>query len=189
MNAHHVYMHMYRVRTGGLALVALVAIVLAGCSDKIGRGWDWNRMRAQPKYQAYGASKFFPNGMAMRVPPAGTVAREAVAASWPVPPDPAVVASGAHIFRVYCAVCHGESANGRSIVASNMVGFRPPSLLTEAVRARADSSIYTIVTDGLGHMPAFSGTLSMRERQEVAVYVGHLARSAPVGVDSTQQLP
>lgn len=166
-----------------------VAFTLAGCSDKIGRGWDWNRMRVQPKYQPYGSSDFFRNGMTMRVPPAGTVARESAITLWPVQSGPAVLAAGAHVFQGYCSVCHGETANGNSIVASNMVGFGPPSLLTDAVRARSDSSIYTIVTYGLGHMPAFSGTLSTGERQAVAVYVAHLARTAPIPVDSTGQHP
>lgn len=172
-----------------IAILLTSGVVLAGCSDKIGHGWDWNRMRVQPKYQPYGASGLFPDGMAMRVSPAGTVAREAVVASWPVQSGPAVLAAGTHVFQVYCAVCHGEAADGKSIVASNMIGFRPPSLLTDAVRALPDSTIYTIVTNGLGHMPAFSGTLSVRERQEVAVYVANLARATHIPVDTVPPQP
>lgn len=172
-----------------LAILLIAGLVLAGCSEKIGRGWDWNRMRTQPKYQPYGASDFFRNGLAMRVPPAGTVARDAAVAVWPVQSGPAVLTAGAHVFQVYCSVCHGEAANGESIVASNMIGFKPPSLLTDAVRALPDSIIYTVVTNGLGHMPAFSGTLSVRERQEVAVYVAHLARSTNIPVDTIPQHP
>lgn len=175
---------------GALVVTVLaVSFTLIGCSDKIGGGWDWNRMRTQPKYQAYGAGDFFHNGMAMRVPPAGTVARDAAVVVWPVRSGPTVLTAGAHVFQVYCSVCHGEAANGESIVASNMIGFKPPSLLTDAVRALPDSIIYTVVTNGLGHMPAFSGTLSVRERQEVAVYVAQLARSTHIPVDTIPQHP
>lgn len=178
--------YMYR-----MSVVVLLSsgVALAGCSEKIGKGWDWNRMRVQPKYQPYGGSDFFHNGMAMRVSPAGTVARETAVASWPMQSEPAVATAGAHVFQVYCAVCHGEAADGKSVVASNMVGFGPPSLRTAAVRALSDSVIYTIVTNGLGHMPAFSGTLSVRERQEVAVYVTHLARTMPISVDTIPPRP
>ncbi|MGI8509501.1 MAG: c-type cytochrome [Gemmatimonadaceae bacterium] len=182
-------MSLTRARAALVLALLAVGFTFGGCSEKIGRGWDWNRMRTQPKYQAYGASDFFPNGMAMRAPPVGTVAREVAVASWPVQSGPAVLAAGAHVFQVYCSVCHGEAADGKSIVASNMDDFRPPSLLTDAVRLLPDSIIYTVVTNGLGHMPAFSGTLSVRERQDVAVYVAQLTRTPHVPVDSIPRHP
>jgi len=54
-----------------LALVLCAAACGAGPDEG---GFDFERMRRQPKYLSYGESRFFPDGRAMRVPPAGTVA-------------------------------------------------------------------------------------------------------------------
>ena len=162
----------------GLSLVVVI-VAATGCSDRIGKGWDWNRMRTQPRYQPYGDSKFFADGKAMQLPPMGTMSRESgKAAAAPVVVTDALVARGASRFHIYCAVCHGESGDGVSIVASNMEQPKPPSLLVPPASLMPAGVIATVISNGAGTMPSFAAELSYADRQAVAIYVRALQSKA-----------
>jgi mono/diheme cytochrome c family protein len=155
------------------------ALFSVGCADKIGRGFDWKRMRAQPKFEPYAVNPMFADSSAMRTPPAGTIAREAVAASAP-PPAPDLV-RGASRFHIYCAVCHGDAADGVSLVASNMDAPKPPSLLVPPARNLPPAQIFAVITDGFGRMPSLAAELSTADRWQVIAYLGELQRRAAGG--------
>jgi mono/diheme cytochrome c family protein len=166
-------------------MVALAAV--AGCSEHMGRGWDWNRMRMQPKYEPYRDSRFFPDGKTMQTAPSGTISREiGAAAQWTSPRlTPALLQRGRQQFNVYCAVCHGERGDGNSIVGSNMEPPKPPSLLAPPATSKSDSVIAAIVANGLGSMPSFAAQMSIPDRVAVAEYVKTLQHaSAGRPVDS-----
>ena len=162
----------------GAGALALLAVVAGACSDRIGHGWEWERMRSQPRYEPYGASRLFPNGMAMQPSPAGTVARES--ASLADPPwgtgvaNAATVKRGASRFAVYCAVCHGARGDGKSVVASDMDPPRPPSLLVPPVRTLSAHDLVRVMTDGVGRMPSYAAELSAADRWAVAAYIATL---------------
>jgi mono/diheme cytochrome c family protein len=173
------------------ALLALLAPAAMACSDRIGKGWDWNRMRRQPRYEPYDSSAFFANGMAMRAPPAGTIAREA-----PLPAEdsafatralerrPADLRRGADRFKVYCAVCHGPAGNGGSVVGDNLRGPAPPSLVGARVRSLSAAQLYAVVSDGMGRMPAYGPSLAVPDRWAVVAYVLQLQHGAPLPADT-----
>ena len=154
-------------------IFAGIAITASGCSERIGKGWDWNRMRNQPRYEPYRNSKFFADGMAMQRPPTGTVSREGIAADSAPPPGSALVATrGKSQYGIYCAVCHGVRGDGNSLVASNMGQPGPPSLIAPPVSLMPASIVATVIANGLGtRMPSFRGDLSAADRQAVAAYV------------------
>jgi mono/diheme cytochrome c family protein len=157
-----------------------VLAVLAACGGQRddGRGWDWNRMQAQPRYAPYGASRFYPDGRAMRAPPHGTIAREAsegglgdsVVAPTPVL-TPALLARGRDRFSIYCAVCHGEAMDGRSLVGSNMQPPRPPALRGPGARVLAPEALYAVITHGFGRMPSYASELPESDRWAVVAWV------------------
>lgn len=177
---------MTRPKRIGLSLAAMI-VVATGCSDRIGRGWDWNRMRTQPRYEPYRDSKFFADGKAMQLPPMGTMSREkGEEAAIPIVVTDALIARGASRFRIYCAVCHGDRGDGVSIVASNMEQPKPPSLIVPPVSLMPASVIATIITNGAGTMPSFASELSHADRQAVAAYVGTLqSKTATSDVSSS----
>ncbi len=171
-------------RAGIVCVSVLVAA--SGCSERMGKGWDWNRMRTQPKYQPYRGSAFFSDGKAMQLPPAGTMSRESGAmVTTPIAISARVIARGASQFHIYCAVCHGERGDGASIVASNMEQPKPPSLITPPVSLMPASVVATVITNGVGTMPPFAAELSPADRQAVAAYVATLQRKAGVGIVRT----
>ena len=179
-------------RTAAIALAP--AFTLAACGHTTERDHlDFERMRVQQRYDLYGASSVFANGLAMQAPPPGTVARETIG-------DTGVVATGTfdgvavtaipialsaeqHVsaaknFRVYCAVCHGAAGFGGSIVAENMGPPRPPSLRSARLAAMPVGYIFIVATHGLGRMPSYAPELTATERWAVAAYVKQL-QSAP----------
>jgi len=160
------------------AQLALLAIVGAACSDRIGKGWEWERMRSQPRYEPYGPSTVFPNGMAMRSSPAGTIARESAPLTEPPwgagQANMATVRRGASRFAIYCAVCHGTRGDGVSVVGSNMDPPRPPSLLAPPASTLSARDLVRVMTDGFGRMPSYAAELSAPERWAVAAYIATL---------------
>lgn len=154
---------------------------------------DFERMRRQRRLGAYGESGLFSDHMAMRTPPAGTVSREehalgdvastgrqrgAYAATPPVAVTPVLLRRGAHEFRIYCAVCHGDDASGgnHTVVGANLHP-PPPSLLGDTARTLPPGRVFEIVTRGVGRMPSYAWALPARDRWAIVAYLGTLQRS------------
>lgn len=175
--------------------------MVTACSEPIGKGWDWNRMRSQPRDEPYGQNSFFPNGQAMRVPPPGTrprpdedvdmIAMQARAEAQGTPSS-VTLARGETRFHIFCAVCHGERGDGQSIVASNMDPPKPGSLLTPNARALSPDQLYTLISNGSGHMPALASSLSASDRWAIIAYVAQLQgehRSTVATTSATETAP
>jgi mono/diheme cytochrome c family protein len=185
-------------RRSTLALCAsLLLPALAGCTqDQI------DPMVKQAKYKAYAPNPFFADGRSMRTPPSGTVPRERQLGStqlirgvdekgvkisaFPLPLTRALLATGQKKFEIHCAVCHGLSGNGVSLIATQMSLKQPPDLHQK--RALATGHIYEVVTNGYGLMAGYGVELSVEERWAVVAYVRALQRSqnATLG-DATPQ--
>jgi mono/diheme cytochrome c family protein len=161
-------------------MLAAYGVTTGACADRPSKHWDWERMRAQPRYEPYGASAYFADGMAMRVPPNGTVPRQVEMAGTDsltvTTPTAAMLERGANRFHIFCAVCHGERADGVSIVARNMDDPKPPSLLTPRTRAFPPGQVAAIITLGVGRMPSYAAELSTADRWAVVAYLRELQR-------------
>jgi mono/diheme cytochrome c family protein len=157
---------------------ALLGTLCTACNDRsLG---DLERMRRQPRADAYEATGAFADGKVLQAPPSGTVPRTVLDTA---PPEltPALLAEGGERFALYCAACHGDAGFGGSIVASNMAAPRPPSLRSPRVRALPPQQLYAVVTHGFGRMPPYAAELSPRQRWGVVAYVGQLQRASPTG--------
>jgi mono/diheme cytochrome c family protein len=78
----------------------------------------------------------------------------------PVPPSPE---RAAELYRVNCAMCHGQDGHGQGPVAHYFsdAGVVPPvDFATARVHARTDGQLYWILANGLGGMPAFGRLLT-----------------------------
>ncbi len=89
-----------------------------------------------------------------------------------------VVAAGAELFRVNCASCHGERADGHGPAAVGLVpppvDFRGGAVLAQ----RSDAYLYYRLSVGKPGtaMPSFHGVLDETERWQVITYLRSLAR-------------
>jgi mono/diheme cytochrome c family protein len=173
------------------ALMA-AALSLCGCTEAC----DRLHMRQQLKYEAYEQSDFWEDGLAMRVPPAGTVSRERprdavvstgrddegeVVKQGPLPVTPALLKLGRTRFESVCAACHGLVADGDSVVAHNMSLRPPPSL--HAHREHPDGWYFEVITKGFGLMPSFAQVLLPEERWAVVAYLRALQLSQSARLD------
>jgi len=153
-------------------------------------------MQRQPKYKAYQPSEYYPDGLAMRMPPPGTVPhgvlpREEVRtglgpdgkaiAFAPLAVDAKLLARGRSRFEVTCAVCHGLLGDGESQVAINMSLRRPPSL--HAFRDVPDGHVFRVISEGFGLMPSYAAELSVEDRWAVVAYVRALQLSQYATID------
>jgi mono/diheme cytochrome c family protein len=157
--------------------------VLSGCPA-------WDPMQRQAKYKAYQPSEHYPDGLAMRAPPAGTVPWGSVgdpALQQGVGPDgrpvplapvtltPQLLAAGRKKFDIHCAVCHGLVGDGRSQVALNMSLRKPPDL--HLYRDVPDGYLYQVISKGFGLMPSYAAELTPEERWGVVGYLRALQLS------------
>ncbi|MHB1844196.1 MAG: c-type cytochrome [Deltaproteobacteria bacterium] len=167
---------------------------LTGCNNL------WlDRMKVQPKYLAYAGSDFYPDGRAMRVPPAGTLSREAFVGPpevaeggvdggfverIPLPVTLELVALGQRRFDITCAACHGLLGDGVSVVAGKMALRPPPSLLSDQVRRLPDGAVFRVIGEGYGLMPPYAASIPVGERWAVVAYVRalELSQSAPLAL-------
>jgi mono/diheme cytochrome c family protein len=139
------------------------------------------RMLEQRRTDPYEASTAFPDGKTMREPPAGTIAQDAFAPS-PPPITHALLVTGRTRFDATCAICHGITGDGVSVVATAMRSRHPPSLHEPRLRALSGEQLFTIVTEGYGLMPGYAGMLTPDERWAVIAYVQalQLSQDAPI---------
>jgi len=126
-------------------------------------------MDRQPSLKPYQAP-------VLTVPPGAvpTTGREIVSpdkkAKNPLGPTPASLERGADLFRINCAMCHGQASDERGPVGKKLKP-PPPGLEHDLVLNRSDAHIYTAITFGFGRMPPFKDKLSPQERWELVNFL------------------
>ncbi|MCX8488258.1 MAG: cytochrome c [Opitutales bacterium] len=86
-------------------------------------------------------------------------------------------------FQIYCAVCHGQAADGNGImkVRSALEGdaaiVTVASLQTPVIRAYPNGQIFDVITNGKNTMMGYGDKLSPEERWAVVAYVRALQLS------------
>lgn len=154
-------------RSGPAAAVGCVCLALAACSAPP----DMNRGAAAGPYEL------------PLLPPEGTLAVDAPRGAErsaalnrlvnPLPASSAVLAEGAELYRVYCAICHGADGGGDSPLAEYLP--RLPDLRSPVTARRPDGRLYGVILRGGFRMPAYADALGESERWAVVHHVRTLA--------------
>lgn len=132
---------------------------------------------------------FFEDGASVRVPPAGTVAREqnlypytkATAAadvrkySNILAADRNILERGQKVYMTYCVVCHGVKGYGDGSVVPPF--SQPPSLQSEKIRSYADSQIFHVITVGQNVMGSYAPQIREQDRWAIIHYLRVLQRA------------
>lgn len=168
-----------------LALPVLTAAALLACDNREAfhvPEASLERMLVQKRGDAYEATSAFPDGKVMQAPPRYTVPFDDDADA----PPPAVTLHllrlGHARFNAICAVCHGITGTGESVVATKMELRPPRSLVDESARRFTRAHVFQVATEGYGLMAGYANMLSREERWAVASYVQalQLSQHAPV---------
>lgn len=156
-------------------------------------------MDSMPRYEPQGASRFFSDGRADRLPVPNTVARgtyfenqyyatgrtgDGFGSGLPIEVDNAAMERGQERFNIYCAVCHSETGDGQGRTAS--YGMTAIADLTAApYTGMPDGEIYHYITNGSrsGRMYPYADKLSVEDRWKVVLYVRALQRAANATAD------
>jgi mono/diheme cytochrome c family protein len=165
-------------------------------------------MDQQYKAKSQTTNEFFADGVSMRQPPAGAVARGRLYADdafalgfrntggdtvfvdeFPVQVTMDLVKRGRERFDIFCATCHGLSGNGNGPVhvraASLGEGtWTPPTDLTGAtVVERPVGHIYNTIKNGIRNMPAYGPQIDPEDRWAIVAYVRALQLSRNATID------
>jgi mono/diheme cytochrome c family protein len=91
--------------------------------------------------------------------------------------DQATIERGQQRYRVYCAVCHGESGNGKGTTSKfgilTAFNFQQAGNLDPANAAayRTAGAIFDVITNGKGLMGPYKGNIPVRDRWAIVSYI------------------
>lgn len=155
-------------------------------------------MDSQPKVEAQEKSEFFADGMGIRAPVAGTVARgwlrEDVAfntglnkrgdtlRTMPIELSLSLLKRGQERFNIYCSPCHSRIGDGKGIMIQR--GYvPPPTFHDDRGRAFRDGYIFNVITHGIRNMPSYRSQIPVEDRWAIVAYVRALQRAKNASAD------
>ena len=162
------------------------------------------QMSRSPAFDSFAPNPNFSDGMTLRTPPLGTIARGEMPLHYGTTPteavragqelhnplavtSPAVQERGAFVYATYCQVCHGATGLGDGPVTRR--GVPPPlSMLTGKAMQMNDGEMFHVITYGQGNMSAHAVQLSPNDRWAVVAYVRQMQKqlSVPPSVRLTE---
>jgi mono/diheme cytochrome c family protein len=178
-----------------LLLFASLAINWAVDSDRTQRNFElFPDMVHSVAFDAFSPNPNFSDGMTLRTPPRGTIARgqmplrfegtpaDAIRAGVELanplgPADQAALRRGAEVYGTFCRTCHGPTGLGDGPVTLRGVSA-PPSLLAPHARDLKDGQIFHILTYGQNNMASYASQLSADDRWRAVLHVRALQRDA-----------
>lgn len=135
-----------------------------------------------------------PNGMTMRLPVTGTIARgqldyifnypntpegyeSSAAAINPIAKTNENIAEGEKLYNIYCSLCHGKTgANDGSVITTGNFARPPfPNYQDPYIQNLAEGKIYFVITYGKNMMGAHGHMLNPAQRWQVVNYVKKLS--------------
>ena len=175
-----------------IGLLAGVAVVVSGITYLALNvmlylpPFDW--MMVQEKLKPQAASALFKDGIGMRPPVPGTVARGFLPYPYkarpeeagkylanPLPVTKKVLDLGQQKYNTFCSPCHGNFGRGDSRLNGQFPN--PPTLHSDKVREWPDGNMYHVITEGQNVMPSYAAQLGRDERWAVVHYIRVLQRA------------
>jgi len=143
-------------------------------------------MMISPAVKAQDEDKTRDDGLAMRLPPEGTVPRNRPVYMYKGDPEGAGknlknplggnIGDGRKYYTIYCGICHGVTGKGDGTIAAKMP-LRPPSLVSDKVKQWPDGRLFHIITEGQGVMGSYANQIVEPEnRWAVVNYIRSLAK-------------
>jgi mono/diheme cytochrome c family protein len=114
----------------------------------------------------------------------GKVGAEAFGDGIPVEVTYEAMMEGQEIYAIYCAICHGDSGNGKGVVAQERYGYPTiASLLQERLIEQPDGEVYNTIANGKNTMGPYGSKIRVEDRWKVVMYVRALQRAASATVE------
>jgi mono/diheme cytochrome c family protein len=175
-----------------LGLLAVIAVVTSGATyfalNVLLYMEPFSWMSEQEKIIPQAPAAFFADGIGMRPPVEGTVARGTLpypyhgrpeqAARYlvnPLVPTKEAYDRGKTQYLIHCSPCHGNFGAGDSRLQGQFPN--PPTLSSDKLRTSSDGAIYHIITEGQNVMPPYGARISRDDRWAIVHYVRALQRA------------
>jgi mono/diheme cytochrome c family protein len=175
-----------------LGILAVTALLVSGITyvsfNKLMYLVPFNWMSEQAKLKPQKPSSLFPDGIGMRPPVEGTVARGFLPYPYkgkaedagkylvnPLLPTHQVIRRGKEKYLTFCSPCHGNFGRGDSRLQGQFPN--PPTLHSDKVRNWPDGSIYHVITEGQNVMPSYATQISREDRWAIIRYLRVLERA------------
>jgi len=113
------------------------------------------------------------------VPHPATISAEDKARKNPVKFTEASVAKGKKRYITQCALCHGDSGNGKGEVAADMKLTLPDFSNPETLKERTDGELFATIGAGKDPMPGQAGRMKDQERWDLVNYLRVLSGKTP----------
>lgn len=175
----------------------LISVMIVSCrgqlSDKPPMRHHFN-MNFQERFNAQQENPFFEDGMAMRMPVEGTLARGNLRhdaaifdgldedgnyiADIPFELTRDFLNRGRERYDIFCQMCHGGTGDGRGIIMTGGYGYVPaPTFHSDNSRALTDGEVYSAIANGIRNMPSYATQIPVEDRWAIVAYVRALQRS------------
>lgn len=177
-----------------LSIAALTLVILASTTtacdqDRNKPGYSfYPDMENSQAYDTYSSNPVFKDGKTNQAPAPNTVPRNHIPYRFqktdssllvagkelrnPHAGDETVLEEGKRLYGIYCAICHGDTGDGKgSLYTSGKYSYPPASLLSEKAKARPDGEVFHIISVGYGIMGAHQSQLLPDERWQIIEYI------------------
>ena len=175
-----------------MGVLAVTAIVVSAVTyiifNKVLYMEPFTWMSTQEKLKAQNPSSLFIDGIGMRPPVVGTVARGFLPYAFKGKPDDAgkylvnpllptkdILERGKSRYLTFCSPCHGNLGRGDSRLQGQFPN--PPTLISDKIRNWPDGSIFHVITEGQNIMPSYSSQVSRDDRWAIVHYLRVLERA------------
>ncbi len=105
-----------------------------------------------------------------------TIPVSAVREQNPVKPSPESIARAKKWWRLDCAMCHGESGNGKGDTARDMKLTVPDLTDPASLKDHSDGELYYVIKNGFQDMPPEGDRIKTDEGWDLVNYVHSLAK-------------
>jgi mono/diheme cytochrome c family protein len=114
----------------------------------------------------------------------GMTAPETFGDGIPVEVSYDAIMEGQELYAIYCAICHGDSGNGKGVVAQERYGYPTiASLLQARIIEQPDGEMYNTIANGKNTMGPYGSKIRVEDRWKVVMYVRALQRAATASVE------
>jgi mono/diheme cytochrome c family protein len=124
---------------------------------------------------------------ALRVPPAGTVAKGSLSQAnkmtkLPSPIPHEMLVRGQERYNIYCSPCHDYTGQGNGMIVQR--GFlAPPSYHSDRLISAPDQHFVDVITQGYGAMYSYADRVPLSDRWAITAYIRALQLSENMRVD------
>jgi mono/diheme cytochrome c family protein len=174
-------------------LSALIVMSLSACNrDRNNPGWDYfPDMFYSTAYETNTRNPNFEDGMTMRVPVPGTIARDAVPFGYtndpesrinagnelvnPVTSNPENLKRGEAVYSTFCIGCHGIKGEGDGkLFTSGLYPLKPLTVSGPSAAKLKDGEIFHTITLGIRSMGAHGSQIRSDDRWKLILYIRKL---------------